>query len=104
MTEETYSILDAIRDEIETLNKLEIVSEKHGRHLLAANYRILRRSHLRILNRFEKGYEYYMGVDKEGNPQLHYRQGTSHLEREYPAVAKAKRNLDTVTNIVRGDK
>lgn len=28
---------------------------------------------------------------------------TGHLEREYPAVAKAKRNLDTVTNLVKGN-
>jgi hypothetical protein len=43
-----------------------------------------------------------MGINKEGNPQLKYRQGTRHLEREYPSVARAKRNLDVVVDLTKG--
>lgn len=102
MSNETYTLLDAMREEIDTLKALEVVYEKDRSPILrtavAAQYRSLQR----VLNRFEKGYEYYMGVDKEGNPQLQYRQGTRHLEREYPSVAKAKRNLDTLVDLTKG--
>jgi hypothetical protein len=104
MLNEPYTLLDAMREEIDTLKELEAVVEKEKKLLLAADYRGQRRSLERILNRYEKGYEYYMGIDKEGDPQLQYRQGTRHLEREYPAVAKAKRNLDIVTDLVKGQE
>ena len=97
----SYSLLDAMREEIDTLKELELVYRKDN-NLLAGITASQRRSLQRIVNRFEKGYEYSMGINKEGDLQLKYRQGTRHLEREYPAVANAKRNLDTVTNIVKG--
>lgn len=102
MSNEPYTLLDAMREEIDTLKKLEVVYEKDQHWILrtavAAQYRSLQR----VLNRFEKGYEYYMGVSKEGDPQLQHRQTTRHLEREYPAVAKAKRNLDTLVDLTKG--
>jgi plasmid replication initiation protein len=104
MSNEPYTLLDAMREEIDTLTEMETVYEKQNKLLLASNYRNQARSLQRIVNRFEKGYEYYMGIDKEGNPQMKYRQGTRHLEREYPAVAKAKQNLDIVVDLVKGDK
>ena len=103
MSNEPYTLLDAMREEIDTLKELETVYEKQKKWFNRADMIAQRRSLERILNRFEKGYEYYMGVH-EGEPQLKMRQGTRHLEREYPAVAKAKRNLDIVTNLVKGDK
>ena len=103
MSNEPYTLLDAMREEIDTLKELETVYEKREKWLAAGNYRNQHRSLQRIVNRFEKGYEYYMGVH-EGEPQLKYRQGTRHLEREYPAVAKAKRNLDTVTDLAKGQE
>jgi hypothetical protein len=104
MSNEPYTLLDAMREEIDTLTEMETICEKQKKLLLASSYRNQKRSLQRIVNRFEKGHEYYMGIDKEGDPQLKYRQGTRHLEREYPAVAKAKRNLDIVTDLVKGDK
>lgn len=101
MSEETYSILDAIKDEISTLNELEAVFAKEEKHLFASDYARSRRSLERIVNRFEKGHEYYMGIDKEGNPQLKYRQTDKHLLREYPVLRSAKENYDTVKEIVR---
>ena len=102
MENEPYTLLDAMHEEIDTLKELETVVEKEKKFLLAADYRGQHRSLQRILNRFEKGHEYYMGINKDGDPQLQYRQTTRHLEREYPSVAKAKQNLDTVVNLTKG--
>jgi hypothetical protein len=102
MEQETYTLLDAMREEVDTLKELEIVYEKQEKWLAKGDVVTQRRSLERILNRFEKGYEYYMGINKEGSPQLQYRQTTRHLEREYPAVAKAKRNLDIVVTLTKG--
>ena len=104
MSNEPYTLLDAMREEIDTLKEIETICEKQKKLLLASSYKIQSRSLQRIVNRFEKGHEYYMGIDKEGDPQLKYRQGTRHLEREYPSVAKAKRNLDIVTDLVKGQE
>lgn len=98
----TYTLLDAIREEIDTLKELEAVYRKEE-SLLTGVVLSHRRSLQRIVNRFENGHEYYMGVNSEGNAQLKYRQTTRHLEREYPAVAKAKQNLDTIVSLTEGN-
>ena len=99
---DTYTLLDAMREEIDTLKELESIYKK-DKNLLTGVIAAQRRSLQRVVNRFEKGHEYYWGVNKEGEPQLQYRQGTRHLEREYPAVAKAKQNLDIITDLVKGN-
>lgn len=104
MDKETYTLLDSIRDEIETLKELEVVYKKEEFDILKGISYQTRLSLQRILNRYEKGHEYYMGVDKNGDPQLKVRQTTRHLEREYPAVSKAKHNLDTLVNLTKGTK
>jgi len=98
---EPYTIIDAIREEIDTLKELETVYEKEEKFLLLSDYQRQRRSLERILNRFEKGYEYYMGINNEGNAQLKYRQTDKHLLREYPALREAKENYDIVKEIVK---
>lgn len=103
MTDDSYTLLDAIREEQDLLCELEKIYRKEEKRLLAADCRDNARMLGRILNRYEKGYEYYMGV-KEGKPQLLYRQGTRHLEREYPGVARAKQNLDTVVGLTKGEQ
>jgi hypothetical protein len=95
-----YSLLDAIRDEIETLKKLEEVYIKQERGLLKLSVTAQRRSLQRIVNRYENGHEYYMGINN-GEPQLMYRKTTRHLERNFPAVARAKQNLDTIVSLVK---
>ena len=99
---DAYELLDSIRDEIDTLKELEKVYDKDDAWIFKAVVIGQQRSLRRILNRYEKGHEYYMGV-KDGKPQLMYRQTTRHLEREFPAVARAKQNLDTVVAIVKDD-
>ncbi len=98
---DTYTLVDAMREEVDTLKELETIYEKEEKFLLVSDYRVQRRSLERILNRFEKGYEYYMGISSEGNPQLKYRQTDKHLLREYPALREAKENYDIVKEIVK---
>jgi len=102
MENEAYTLLDAMREEIDTLKEFQSLYEKQNKWLLVASYRSQARSLQRIVNRFEKGHEYYMGINKDGEAQLQMRQSTRHLEREYPAVAKAKQNLDTVVDLTKG--
>ena len=102
MENETYTLLDAMREEIDTLKELEAVYDKEEKWLAQGDVIAQRRSLERIINRFEKGYEYYMGINQEGDPQLKVRRGTRHLEREYPAVARAKQNLDIVVDLTKG--
>lgn len=104
MDKETYTLLDSIRDEIETLKELEVAFKKVGGSIPENIIYQTRLSLQRILNRYEKGHEYYMGVNENGDPQLKVRQTTRHLEREYPAVSKAKHNLDTLVNLTKGTK
>ena len=101
MLNETYTLLDAMREEIDFLSELKKLSDKEEKFLLSASYANQRNSLKRIVNRFENGKEYYLGV-KDGETYVMNRQTTRHLEREYPAVAKAKQNLDLVTDIVKG--
>ncbi len=98
---EPYTIIDAMREEVDTLKELETIYEKEEKFLLLSDYQRQRRSLERILNRFEKGYEYYMGINNEGNAQLKYRQTDKHLLREYPALREAKENYDIVKEIVK---
>lgn len=98
---EPYTILDAMREEIETLKELETVYRKQEKTFLERDMVLQRRSLERIINRFEKGYEYYMGINKDGDPQLQIRQTDKHLLREYPALQSAKENYDTVKNMVK---
>ena len=103
MSNETYTLLDAMREEIDFLSELKKLSDKEKKSLLSAHFREQLSSLKRIVNRFENGNKYYLGI-KDGESYVMTRQTTGHLEREYPAVAKAKRNLDTVTDLVKGDK
>jgi hypothetical protein len=102
MSNETYTLLDAMREEIDFLSELKKLSDKEEKHLLSAHYAHQHSMLKRIVNRFENGKEYYLGI-KDGETYVMTRQTTRHLEREYPAVAKAKQNLDTVTDLVKGN-
>lgn len=102
MEDNSYTLLDAMREEMAFLKELKAISDKDDKWLLSAMYREQHASLGRIVNRFEKGLEYYIGV-QNGETGILRRQTTKHLEREYPAVAKAKRNLDLVTDIVKGN-
>lgn len=92
-----------MREEMAFLKELKALSDKEENLLLSAHYREQHSMLNRIVNRFEKGKEYYIGI-KNGERYIMNRQTTRHLEREYPAVAKAKRNLDTVVDLTKGQE
>lgn len=98
---EPYTLLDAMREEITTLKELEAVYDKQDKWLAKGDMMAQRRSLERIVNRFEKGYEYYMGINKEGNPQLQVRQTDKHLLREYPDLQDAKDKYDFLKKMVK---
>lgn len=98
---EPYTLLDAMREEIETLKELETVYDKQKKWLNKGDMVAQRRSLERIVNRFEKGYEYYMGINKDGEPQLQKRQTDRHLLREYPALQDAKDKYDFLKKMVK---
>ena len=101
MSNEPYTLLDAMREEMDFLIELKKLSDKEEKNILSPHYVHQHGMLKRILNRFENGKEYYLGV-KNGETYIMNRQTTKHLEREYPSVAKAKRNLDIVTDLVKG--
>lgn len=99
----TYTLIDAINDEIMFLEQLKDYSDNNDSLLLSAIYRENMRSLQRIANRYDKGLEYYLGYQK-GKATVCTRKTNKHLARQYPAVEKAKNNLDTVVNIVNKEK
>lgn len=101
MDEKPYSIVDAIQDEVDLLSELQKLHEDKDLKLLAAIFREQKSSLKRIVNRYRDGKEYFLTV-KNGKTVLDKRQTTRHLERDYPSVAKAKQNLDTVVAVTKG--
>ena len=99
----TYSLLDAMKEEIDLLKETEEYYDKNKNSILKAVVRAQKESLERIVGRFENGKKYYIGL-KSGEPRLMTRQTTRHLEREYPSVAKAKQNLNTVVSLTGGTK
>ena len=102
MENETYTLLDAMREEISFLKEMEAYYKEQDTGLFRkVAIEEQRQSLNRILNRFEKGIDYYLGIN-QGKTTIMLRPTTRHLEREYPAVAKAKQNLDTVVDLTKG--
>ena len=101
MTDKPYSIVDAIQEETELLKEIELFYENKNKKFLSAMAREQRSSLERIVNRYNDGKEYSLTV-RNGKTVLDSRQTTRHLEREYPSVAKAKQNLNTVVGLTGG--
>lgn len=101
MTDKPYSLVDAIQEETALLKEIELFYENKNNSLLSAMAREQRSSLERIVNRYNNGKEYSLTV-KNGKTVLDSQQTTRHLEREYPSVAKAKQNLNTVVGLTGG--
>lgn len=112
MSDDHFTLLDAIREETELLDQfVKYYDELKKKDKDALSLRDIvqrdtwssqRQSLNRILERYENGYEYDLGI-KDGKPIIDKRQTTRHLERDVPAVAKAKRNLDVLVGITKGN-
>lgn len=97
-----YTIYDAIKDEIEFLKTLEKV-EENAKHTITAAIIFQQRVSLnRILRRFDSGYEYSMGIDKDtGQPTIKFdKTDRKTLEQEYPALKKAAEQYNLVKDLV----
>jgi len=101
MTDKPYLLIDAIQEESDLLKEIEIYYNNKDKSLLSAITREQRFSLERIINRYNNGKEYSLTV-RNGKTVLDSRQTTRHLEREFPSVAKAKQNLDTVVGLTGG--
>jgi len=67
-------LLDAMREEIDTLNELETVYKIQQKLLPLSDVIFQRQSLERIVTRFEDDIEYHMVINNDGNPQLKTRQ------------------------------
>ena len=111
MTDKPFTLLEAIREEAELLDqRIKHYEELRKKDENALSLRdiiqmdtwtSIRASHLRILDRYENGTEISLGI-VNGKTTLIKKSTTRHLERDYPSVAKAKRNLDTLVGLTNG--
>ena len=101
MTDKPYLLIDAIQEETELLKEIELFYENKNKEFLSAIAREQRFSLERIVDRYSNGKEYSLTV-KNGKTIIDTRRTTRHLEREYPSVAKAKQNLNTVVGLTGG--
>ena len=99
MSNNPYTLLDAMRDECDFLEELKAWSEKEKKHLLAGMMREQRNSLMRILKRYEQGIEYSLEI-RGGEMNIKRTQTNRHLVRDYPAVAAAQENLKTLEKLV----
>lgn len=97
-----YTIYDAIKDEIEFLKTLEKVEKNVGHTIASAIAHQQRASLNRILRRFDSGYEYSMGIDKDtGKPTIEFdKTDRKTLEQEYPALKKAAEQYNLMQNLI----
>ena len=95
-----YTVLDAMKDEIELLREEAKVQEKGDKFISVAIYRAIAMSHQRIINRVEKGLDYSLEI-VDGEIKRVSKQSTRKtLEEEYPALKKAAENYDLVKNLI----
>ena len=97
-----YTIYDAIKDEIEFLKTLE-KAEKNAEHTITAAIVYQQRVSLnRILRRFDSGYSYKMGIDKDtGKPTIEFdKTDRKTLEQEYPALKKAAEQYNLIKDLI----
>lgn len=101
----SYTLLDAIRDEIKfQQEQVELAENSTPKRVIAIGiHDEIKRAFSRILERYEDGFEHYIGI-KNGNPAIQRRQTTKHLERDFESVKEAKDNLDTVIGLVKEKK
>jgi hypothetical protein len=112
MSDKPLTLLEAIREESDLLDQrvkhYKALREKDKDALSLRDivqidtWEAMRYSYLRILERYEQGMEINLGI-VDGKTTLVRKKTTRHLERDNPAVAKAKRNLDFLVGLTDGD-
>ena len=95
-----YTILDAMKDEVNFLREMAKVEEKADRIIAVAILRQIAVSHQRIINRVEKGLDYSLEIVDGEIKSVNKKSDRRTLEEEYPALKKAAENYDLVKNLI----
>lgn len=95
-----YTILDAMKDEVELLREQAKVEEKDGRIIAVSILRSIAMSHQRIINRVEKGLDYSLEVVDGEIKRVSKQSNRKKLEDEYPALRQAAENYNLIQNLV----
>lgn len=95
-----YTILDAMKDEVDLLREQAKVEEKDGRIIAVAILRQIAMSHQRIINRVEKGLDYSLEVVDGEIKRVSKQSDRKTLEQEYPALKKAAEQYNLVKDLI----
>lgn len=97
---DVYTLLDALREEADFQGELEKYYKANDSVIHEATARRQRESLQRIVNRFEDGKDYYLGIH-DGKTTILHRQTDRHLIREYPLVKQMTEDLENTKRMVK---
>lgn len=95
-----YTVLDAMKDEVELLREQAKVEEKEDRIIAVAILRQIAMSHQRIINRVEKGLDYSLEIVDGEIKRVSKQSNRKTLEEEYPALKKAAEQYDIMEKLI----
>jgi hypothetical protein len=95
-----YTVLDAMKDEVELLREQAKVEEKEGRIIAVSILRQIAMSHQRIINRVEKGLDYSLEIVDGEIKRVSKQSNRKTLEEEYPALKNAAEQYNLVKDLI----
>ena len=95
-----YTVLDAMKDEVELLREEAKVEEKENRIIAVAILRQIAMSHQRIINRIEKGLDYSLEIVDGEIKRVSKQSNRKTLEEEYPALKNAAEQYNLVKDLI----
>jgi hypothetical protein len=95
-----YTVLDAMKDEVELLREQAKVEEKEDRIIAVAILRQIAMSHQRIINRIEKGLDYSLEIVDGEIKRVSKQSNRKTLEEEYPALKNAAEQYNLVKDLI----
>jgi len=95
-----YTVLDALKDEVELLREQAKVEEKEDRIIAVAILRQIAMSHQRIINRVEKGLDYSLEIVDGEIKRVSKQSNRKTLEEEYPALKNAAEQYNLVKDLI----
>ena len=95
-----YTVLDALKDEVDLLREQAKVEEKEDRIIAVAILRQIAMSHQRIINRVEKGLDYSLEIVDGEIKRVSKQSNRKTLEEEYPALKNAAEQYNLVKDLI----
>ena len=95
-----YTVLDAMKDEVNFLREMAKVEEKEDRFIAVAILRQIAMSHQRIINRVEKGLDYSLEIVDGEIKSVNKKSNRKTLEEEYPALKNAAEQYNLVKDLI----